>query len=88
MTRGFFRYFAHDHRFEADGDGTVMRDTLVFRSKFGPLAPVVDPLILGPHLRQLLSARNEFIRQTAESDDWGIFLSDVPAPQDSEARRD
>src|SRR5690349_18317043 len=28
MTRGFFRDFAHDHRFEADGDGTVMRDTL------------------------------------------------------------
>ena len=75
MMRGFFRSFVHDHVFAQDGDATVMRDTLVFRSKFGPLSLVMDPLVICPHLTRLLTARNNFICEVAESDDWTIFVN-------------
>ena len=35
MVRGAFRSFAHDHFFESDGVGTLMRDVLEFHSPLG-----------------------------------------------------
>ena len=40
-----------------------MQDVLEFASGF----PLVDRLVLVPHLRRLLLRRNELIRQTAEA---------------------
>jgi ligand-binding SRPBCC domain-containing protein len=85
MTRGFFRSFVHDHVFVEDGDATVMRDTLVFSSKFGPLSWLLSRYVLAPHLTKLLKARNGFIRQVGESDDWTIFVNhDRELPNDSD----
>ena len=39
-----------------------MRDVLEFASGL----PLVDRLVLGPHLRRFLLRRNELIRRTAE----------------------
>ncbi len=69
MVGGPFRRMRHDHRFEG-GDGcTRMYDDFRF-AVFAPL----DVLVLGPHLRRLLLARNELIRRLAEGDGWRTYL--------------
>ena len=35
-----------------------MRDTIVFRSPFGPLGRVVDALVLGRYMERLIAERN------------------------------
>jgi ligand-binding SRPBCC domain-containing protein len=62
QVRGPFRSFVHDHFFEPAGGGTRMRDVLEVASGF----PLVDWLVLDPHLRRFLRRRNELIRTTAE----------------------
>ncbi len=66
MTRGAFRSFAHDHRFEAHGGGTVMVDEVEFRSPFGPLGWVVDAVFMTGYLRRLLEGRCQAIKREAE----------------------
>ena len=67
MTAGAFRAFAHDHHFEATGDGTVMTDDIAFRSPFGPLGWLVDALFMTGYLRRLLEGRCQAIKREAES---------------------
>jgi ligand-binding SRPBCC domain-containing protein len=63
QVRGPFRRLVHDHLFEPAGGGTRMRDAFEFESGF----PVVDRLVLAPHLRRLLLRRNELIKRKAEA---------------------
>jgi ligand-binding SRPBCC domain-containing protein len=67
MTRGAFRSFAHDHRFEAQGGGTVMTDEVEFRSPLGPLGWLVDRMFLAGYLRRLLEGRCQAIKREAEA---------------------
>jgi ligand-binding SRPBCC domain-containing protein len=67
MTRGAFRSFAHDHRFEPRGTGTIMNDEVEFRSPFGPLGWLVDQLFMRGYLRRLLEGRCEAIKREAEA---------------------
>ncbi|ROP48105.1 MULTISPECIES: SRPBCC family protein [unclassified Rathayibacter] len=69
QTRGPFRSFRHEHRFEPDGSGSVMTDRLTFRAPFGVLGRVAERLVLARHLRRLLEER-------------GAFLAASPAPGD------
>ena len=62
QVRGPFRHFVHDHLFEPTNGGTRMRDVLEFASKF----PLLDRLLIAPHLQRFLRRRNELIRRTAE----------------------
>ena len=63
QVRGPFRHFVHDHLFEPTDGGTRIRDVLELASGF----PLVDRLVLVPHLRRFLLRRNELIRRTAEA---------------------
>ena len=67
MTRGAFRSFAHDHRFEVRGGGTVMTDEVAFRSPLGPVGWVLDYLFLTGYLRRLLEGRAHAIKREAEA---------------------
>ncbi|MFU8830175.1 MAG: SRPBCC family protein [Phycisphaerales bacterium] len=71
MTRGAFRSFAHDHRFEDKyqdrGGVTVMTDEVEFRSPLGPLGWLVDTLFLTGYMRRLLEKRCQAIKQEAET---------------------
>ncbi len=67
MVDGRFASFAHDHRFEAQAGGTLMRDELEFRSPCGPIGGLVDALILRRYLRGLLERRNRAIKAAAEA---------------------
>lgn len=55
---GPFRSFEHEHVFVEHPEGTLMRDSIAFRSPFGPLGRLVDALVLGSYMRRLISERN------------------------------
>ena len=63
QVRGPFRRLAHDHLFEPSDGGTRMRHVFEFASGF----PLLDRLVLAPHLRRFLRRRNELIKRTAEA---------------------
>src|SRR5262249_52970766 len=68
MTRGAFRSFIHDHRFEERDGHTLMTDEVAFRSPLGPLGALVDHLFLASYLRRLLEGRCQAIRREAEGE--------------------
>lgn len=59
QVRGPFRSFRHEHRFEREGDGTVMTDTITLRSPL--LGWIVEPLLLRPYLQRLIRSRNRVL---------------------------
>ena len=63
QVRGPFRRFVHDHFFDPADRATRMQDVLEFASSF----PLVDRLVLAPHLRRFLLRRNELIKRAAEA---------------------
>jgi ligand-binding SRPBCC domain-containing protein len=67
QERGPFAWFRHEHRFEANGAGTRMRDRWEHRSPLGPLGRLVDRLVLGRYMRSLLATRNAALKLAAES---------------------
>jgi ligand-binding SRPBCC domain-containing protein len=69
MIAGPFRHMRHDHRFEEHGDKTLMFDNFEVS-----MLPPFDAVVLRPHLRRFLTARNETIKRAAESDDWQRYL--------------
>lgn len=63
QVSGPFRRWWHEHRFEADGDETVMTDIAEFQSPAGPLGRLVDRLVLTRYLTRLLATRNQWLVQ-------------------------
>ena len=74
MTDGMFKSFEHNHRFEELDGQTLMRDELIFSAPFGVLGLLVERIVLRDYLTRFLSARNEFIKQIAESELWREYL--------------
>ena len=68
MVRGAFHTFVHDHFFERQNGGTLMRDVLRFSAPLGLLGEIVERLMLRRHLDIFLRQRNEVIRSTAEAE--------------------
>jgi ligand-binding SRPBCC domain-containing protein len=66
MTRGRFARFEHDHLFEPDGAGTIMRDIIDFQSPLGVLGSIVDAVVLRRYLMGLIQQRNRVIQCEAE----------------------
>ena len=67
QTRGPFASWRHEHRFEGRHGGTLMTDTVDYRSPLGPIGSVVDRIRLERYMVELLQRRNEFLRQAAEA---------------------
>lgn len=67
MTEGSFKSFKHTHEFVTTSQGTLMRDTLVWRSPFGILGSIIDKFLLKRHLRELVRKRNAQLKNIAES---------------------
>lgn len=61
QIRGPFASFVHTHEFTPDAGGTLMRDTVEFRSPFGVLGRIVDAAVMRRHLISVISERNEGI---------------------------
>jgi ligand-binding SRPBCC domain-containing protein len=70
---GPFAAFLHEHRFEEHPTGTLMHDTVTFRSPFGPLGRLVDALFMREYMRRLIMERNAIL--AAEFEDPERTLS-------------
>ena len=66
MTKGAFKSFEHDHRFESRDGGTLMIDEVVLRSPFGSLGWLVDGLFMTRYMRRMLERRCQAIKAEAE----------------------
>jgi ligand-binding SRPBCC domain-containing protein len=66
QVRGPFRRFDHEHVFESDGGGTVMIDRVSFDAPVGVIGRVVERLVLGRYLQQLIETRGRFLKTEAE----------------------
>ncbi|MGN7950559.1 SRPBCC family protein [Microbacterium sp. 22215] len=66
QVSGPFGSFWHEHVFEEHPRGTLMRDTIRFRSPFGPIGRLVDRLVLGAYMRRLIEERNDHVQSEAE----------------------
>lgn len=66
QTKGPFAAFRHEHVFEEHPEGTLMRDTVTFRSPFGPLGTLVDRLVMREYLRRLIAERNDVLAAEVE----------------------
>lgn len=63
---GPFGSFLHEHFFEPHPRGTLMRDTVTFRSPLGPIGRVVDRLFMREYMRRLIVERNETLAAEVE----------------------
>ncbi|GAA2884418.1 SRPBCC family protein [Microbacterium esteraromaticum] len=61
QVRGPFGSFLHTHEFEPVDGGTLMRDTIRFRSPLGPLGRLVDAAVMRRHLMRVITERNDAI---------------------------
>ena len=66
QTKGPFEAFRHEHVFREHPDGTLMRDTITFRSPFGPIGALVDRLFMRAYLRRLIDERNRILAISVE----------------------
>lgn len=64
QVRGPFKSFWHEHRFVADGDGTLMIDRVAFTAPLGVLGRIAEA-VLGPYLRRLIEQRNAHLREAS-----------------------
>jgi ligand-binding SRPBCC domain-containing protein len=74
MVRGVFQSYCHDHYFEANTDGTLMKDFVEFSAPWGFPGRIAGWLVVGRHVRGLLERRSEFIKRAAEGSAWMKFL--------------
>jgi len=47
-------------------DGTLMRDTVTFRSPCGPIGRIVDRLFMREYLRRLIDERGDVLQTALE----------------------
>ena len=73
QVSGPFGAYLHEHWFAEHPVGTLMRDTVTFRSPFGPLGRIVDAVVMRRYMRRLIAERNETI--AAELENRGRTLS-------------
>jgi ligand-binding SRPBCC domain-containing protein len=68
MQRGAFKSFVHDHFYVPSGDGTIMRDVLVFSAPLGILGRIAETLVLRGYMRRLLVRRAAILEAAVEAE--------------------
>lgn len=67
QTRGPFRRFRHEHRFEAVPGGTRMIDEITFDAPRGPMGWLAERVVLERYLHDLIEQRNAHLMSVAQS---------------------
>lgn len=67
MTKGAFKFLKHTHEFVPTTNGTLMKDTLVWKSPLGFLGKIADKLFLESHMRKFVVERNNKLKAIAEN---------------------
>lgn len=77
MVKGAFKSFSHDHFFAESNGVTMVRDVFDYKSPFGIFGRIADSVFLEKYMRNLLTRRNEMIKQIAEGETWRRYLENV-----------
>ncbi|MDT4968983.1 MAG: hypothetical protein QOJ64_3720 [Acidobacteriota bacterium] len=67
MVKGIFKSLRHVHEFEAREGGTIMRDTLEWKSPLGVLGTLADALMVERHMQKFLNDRNRELKRILEA---------------------
>ncbi len=62
QERGPYRAWWHEHRFVADGDATIMTDTVYYAAPLGLLGRAMNRLVIADQLRTIFGHRASVIR--------------------------
>jgi len=60
---GPYAYWYHTHAFEAQGNATLMRDTVDYREPFGPLGAIAHSLFVARTLERIFDHRHTAIER-------------------------
>jgi len=63
QIHGPYELWHHTHEFEADGDDTLMRDTVRYALPYGPLGEVARRAIVARDLKRIFDYRAEALRR-------------------------
>ncbi len=74
QMQGDFKSMEHEHHFKPCDNGTIMIDLFTYEVPYGAIGKLFDKLYLHRYMTRLLQRRNEFIKKTAESDQWKPLL--------------
>ena len=74
LVKGDFAALKHEHYFKPCENGTFIIDHFYFETPYGTLGNLLNRLYLTRYMRRLLEARNETIKQVAESNQWRHYL--------------
>lgn len=74
MLKGAFKSMRHAHKFEQDGEGTMMIDDFEFKSPLGIFGKIADYLFLKNYMTKFLVNKNKELKVIAESDKWKEIL--------------
>ena len=66
QVRGPFRWFRHEHLFEANDAGTLMTDRVSFQAPLGGLGWAVERALLGGYMKKLIEERGIYLKRVAD----------------------
>ena len=68
MIKGAFSFIKHDHFFEEVNGVTEMKDVFQYGVPYGVFGKLFDKLVLKRYMINLLSTRNEVIKEVCENE--------------------
>ena len=71
QVRGPFRWFRHEHLFEADDAGTLMTDRVSFQAPVAGLGWAVERALLSGYMKKLIEERGTYLKRAAEGGTQG-----------------
>lgn len=74
LVKGDFTALKHEHYFKPCDNGTFIIDHFSFESPYGALGNLFNRLYLTRYMQRLLQARNQVIKEVAESNQWKHYL--------------
>ena|ERR1700752_2871811 len=74
MAKGPFKKIHHQHLFTKHNGKTIMTDIFDIEAPFGIFGKLAERLFLLNYMKRFLIMRNEFIKTTAETEEWKRYL--------------
>jgi ligand-binding SRPBCC domain-containing protein len=63
QTKGPFKRFRHEHRFESTETGSVLHDVVELEAPLSPIGSLVQRIILNRYIEELIDIRNTELKQ-------------------------
>jgi ligand-binding SRPBCC domain-containing protein len=76
LVSGDFKSMRHEHIFKPCDNGTIMIDLFQFDVPYGIIGRLLANAYLGGYMKNLLEERNKMIKQTAEGNNWTVYLNE------------